>query len=115
MQHVMIDLETLGTNPDTVVLSLGAVKFDVGVGQIGERIHYYLDIDHQLAEGRTVTGPTIRWWMAQSEQARSQFLESEQVYFKAPQTLDAFDQFFEGAAYIWSHGSNFDTVILDNM
>ena len=26
--HAMIDIETLGTEPDCVVLSVGAVKFD---------------------------------------------------------------------------------------
>ena len=26
--HAMIDIETLGTSPDCVVLSVGAVKFD---------------------------------------------------------------------------------------
>ena len=26
--HGMIDLETLGTSPDTVILTLGAIKFD---------------------------------------------------------------------------------------
>ena len=27
--HGMIDLETLGVNPDSVIMTLGAVKFDL--------------------------------------------------------------------------------------
>ena len=44
MQHVMVDIETLGTGPDAVIKSLGAVDFDPQTGEIGT------DCFHQVVE-----------------------------------------------------------------
>ena len=29
MEHIMIDIETLGTKPGSIILSIAAVKFDI--------------------------------------------------------------------------------------
>ena len=60
---VMLDLETLGTRPDCVILTLGAIKFDpFSEKEPGPGIHFRLDIEDQLAKGRTVDDSTIEWW-----------------------------------------------------
>jgi len=38
MQHVMIDLETLGTTPDAPIIAIGAVNFDIRTGKTGPDI-----------------------------------------------------------------------------
>ena len=63
--HVMIDLETLGTTPDAVILSIGGVKFDPNGDRIFDEFIYKLDIDEQQQRGRTTNEDTMSWWATQ--------------------------------------------------
>jgi exodeoxyribonuclease VIII len=36
MTHVMVDLETMGNNPEAPIIAIGAVFFDPGTGKTGE-------------------------------------------------------------------------------
>lgn len=45
MNHLMIDLETLGTSADAVILSVGAVKFDLESDKIDDE-GFYLSLIH---------------------------------------------------------------------
>lgn len=61
--NIMLDLETLGTCPGSVILQIGAVRSNNGL----ERT---ITIDSCLRAGLTVDGDTIGWWLRQSEAAR---------------------------------------------
>ena len=63
----MIDLETLDTSPGAVVLTIGAVKFNPrGTGIIDE-LYIRVDVDEQIALGRTVDEGTVEWWSTQPQ------------------------------------------------
>lgn len=64
-EHVMIDLETLGTNPDSVFLSVAGVFFDINTGKCGQE--FYMNVTKQSAinAGRTVSTSTMEWWAKQ--------------------------------------------------
>jgi DNA polymerase III epsilon subunit-like protein len=109
----MIDMETLGTGADAVVLSLGAVKFDEKFMD-RDTFHHMFDAQEQIDRGRTVTASTITWWMQQDDGARAQF-NSSRIQLGAGLILDAFDRFFAGSKYLWSHGATFDAVILADL
>lgn len=50
MEDMMIDIETLGTRPGSVILSVGAVMFDRhGVGH-GET--FYMNVERESRQGR---------------------------------------------------------------
>ena len=50
--HAMIDLETLGTGPDCVVLTIGGVKFNPNdISEPWEEFYYRFDVDEQLEKG----------------------------------------------------------------
>ena len=55
---VMVDIETLGTGPTSVVLSIGVFSPQF-------TFHEYVDIDSQLTYGAQVNADTILWWMKQ--------------------------------------------------
>jgi len=114
-EHVMIDFETLGIDPNCVVLSLGAVKFDETGVDGKDTFHHLFNVQDQLDADRTVTASTISWWMGQSDNARAQFSEQSRIRLGPGLVLDAFNRWWGDAKYIWSHGSNFDTVILDDL
>lgn len=115
MPDVMIDLETMGTRPDCVVLTIGAVKFDpVGDREPVDQLYYRLDIERQTALGRTIDDSTLAWWSQQSEEVRNEaFSDADRTDLDV--VLDHLNRFVVGAKNIWAHGAVFDITILENL
>ena len=67
---VMIDIETLGTDPGSVILSIGAVEFDLKTGKTGEEFYQWIDLESSSNKGFSVSAGTIKWWMMQNKKAR---------------------------------------------
>lgn len=78
-EHVMIDLETLGTERDSVILSLGAVKFDRKKIYEDDGLYLQLNWQEQLDCGGTVTEGTIRFWLGQPRAARDAVLNKARL------------------------------------
>lgn len=113
MKHVMLDLETLGTTADAVILSIAAVRFDLDSDAIDDRAFYTsVDIDSNLAQGRRIQEDTLLWWMQQSEEARRVFFEPKLTLSAALQDLR--DWFGPDAdhTHVWSNGADFDLPML---
>lgn len=111
MSHIMLDLETLGTDSDAVIMSIGAVSFnDDGIH--GE---FYCNIDIQscLDAGLSVTGRTIEWWLNQDDNARGA-LNRDTVTIK--QALITFSKWYldHTGYFVWGNSSTFDNVIIKN-
>ena len=73
---VMVDIETLGTGPTSVVLSIGVFSQQF-------TFHEYVDIDSQLTYGAQVNADTILWWMKQREGARLKQTTAVRVHMSA--------------------------------
>lgn len=113
-QHIMLDLETLGTNSQAVIVSIGAVRFDeLGVA-VGDDFYAVLNREQQVALGRTIDAGTVNWWMQQSEQARKVFTEKSE--FASP-ALHRFSEWvgLSKDPYMWGNGADFDCVILGSL
>lgn len=112
MKHVMVDIETLGTNYDAVILSIGAVKFGPKEGIIDKEKTFYRNISliSTMDIGLTVSADTIRWWFDQSSDAREKLKDPETVPIK--DALESFTAWFSGSNYLWANGTTFDPVIL---
>lgn len=113
--HAMIDIETLGTEPGCVVMSVGAVKFDPYTNnEPHDKKHWKLDIDSQSEKGRIIREDTIEWWAKQDEHVReAAFSEHDRtelsVFFKD------LNKWCTGVDKIWCQGPQFDMVILENL
>lgn len=118
MTHVMLDIETLGTAPGCVVLSIGAVKFNLQ-GEIGATFACQLNIADQLERGLTIDPATLIWWSQQSYSARDHaFGTVQNEYTKGyiVNNLTGFATFLEcvdDLEGLWAHGAAFDPPILD--
>lgn len=116
MPDVMIDLETLSTNPSAVILTIGAVKFNRrgNINSLNSTNSFYrrIVIKSCLDQGLIVSPETQEWWGSQNSAARYEALEHED---RIPliQALKEFSTWFKGSRYIWSHGATFDCVILE--
>lgn len=113
--HIMIDLETLGTRSNAVILSIGAVRFDLR-GNIGSKFHYRLDIDSCLQAGLQVDGSTIEWWLKQSKENQNRLLAVpvKNLNDALIELTERFEFIGKEKICVWSHGSNFDIVLLEN-
>ena len=112
----MLDLETLATSPDAVILTFGAIKFDPfdSSKEMSDGIYFRIDVDEQIALGRRVDQGTVDWWGTQSEEVREEALgETDRVSIE--DFTKALNKFVVGATRIWAQGPVFDIVILENL
>lgn len=111
MNHVMVDLETLGTSPDTAFISIGAVKFDPNTGEMDTNT-FYKRIDWESAtKSRSIKASTILWWFQQSEAARLEVCKQGEPL---TDVLSSFRAWFPEDGVIWGNGSTFDVSILQH-
>lgn len=114
--HVMIDLETLGTRADAVILSIGAVKFNLDSGKIDDKAFYAsvsIDSNHEAVQ-RHISESTLLWWFDQSEEARKVFTEPKTTLYAA---LEDFNSWMDGnidreRVKVWSNGADFDIPMM---
>jgi hypothetical protein len=108
----MLDLETLGTSPGCIILSIGAVFFDKK--GLGHEFYQTIDVQSSIDAGLTMSGGTFKWWMGQQGAARKALFE-DNVQLKG--ALHAFSDWLAESCYIktvkvWGNGSDFDNAIL---
>lgn len=108
----MIDIESLGTKPGSVVLAVAAVVFNPYSNETGE--DFYVNIDRTSAEehGLKVDRATELWWAKQDQSARDALLVSPKPLPKALMLLRKLI-IKEGCTRIWCQGANFDAVLLE--
>ncbi len=111
--HIMLDLETFGTDNDSVICSIGAVEFDIVTGQTGREFYQKIDIQSCLDAGLKVSGQTILWWMKQSDEARRELYDAKPANFMV--VLHQFREFVNlvgKESQIWGNSNRFDMGIL---
>lgn len=110
----MLDIETLDTLPEAVILTIGAVKFDPFSDFIGDGLYIKPDVDEQSAKGRTINEDTVNWWMTQAEDVREEALSMDDR-ISVEEMYRQLNRFLVGAENVWAQGPVFDMVILANI
>ncbi len=112
MQHLMIDLETLGVAANAPVLAIGAVFFDPNTGATGAEFDAAIDVADAMQYGR-ISGETFKWWMQQSDDARRKAIRGQHP---AKAVFGKFHEFclkHGDGVQPWGNGASFDISILD--
>lgn len=113
--HAMIDLETLSTRPDAVILSLGAIKFNPYTqDDPHDPLYFKVDVDSQTSMGRHVMEDTLDWWTKQPEHIREDAL-GEDDRMDLNYTVNAINKWAVGVDIFWCQGPLFDYAILQNL
>ncbi|EES5188548.1 3'-5' exoribonuclease [Escherichia coli] len=109
--HLMIDLETMGKNPDAPIISIGAIFFDPQTGDMGPEFSKTIDLD---TAGGVIDRDVIKWWLKQSREAQSAIMTDEIPLDDALLQLREFIAENSGEFFVqvWGNGANFDNVIL---
>ncbi|EKF5547365.1 3'-5' exoribonuclease, partial [Escherichia coli] len=109
--HLMIDLETMGKNPDAPIISIGAIFFDPQTGDMGPEFSKTIDLE---TAGGVIDRDTIKWWLKQSREAQSAIMTDEIPLDDALLQLREFIDENSGEFFVqvWGNGANFDNTIL---
>lgn len=125
MNHVMLDIETLGDESGSIITSIGAVQFDPATGKTGKEFNRYIDIQSSHDAGLKMNPSTVLWWLAQTDEARSDLLNGNKQSIDIVNALTEFGQWLAWIPkpvtrdfykptdlYIWGRGPRFDMGIL---
>lgn len=106
MNDVMIDIETLGLTPDSVILSIAAVEFDRHTSEIGAESYFRIDPNQQ---NRRIDVGTLKWWLQQMSDV---FNESFLGEYPLEYALHGLSIRVGQDCLVWSQGTDFDFPIL---
>lgn len=109
--HVMVDLETMSTEPNAAIISIGAVACRQGV--ILREFYSVVSLQSCMDVGLDVSASTIMWWLGQSEEARKAVRLASNTITKELGELNAWAESLNNPR-VWGNGSDFDNVILKN-
>lgn len=114
----MVDIETLGTRPGAMILSIGAVPF--GADGIGSReFHHVVSRKSCRDAGFSSDLETVAWWYEKPEGERGILKEGVGVHaVPIGIVLCAFAQWLEivrvngPKVCVWGNGSDFDNALI---
>lgn len=115
MNHLMIDLETMGNKPIAPIIALGAVLFEPSTGELGSEYYAVVDLESSLVRDAVADPSTILWWMKQSAEARAEIAGERRVHIT--DALGELIKLIEDNCaaknlQVWGNGATFDNVIM---
>lgn len=117
MNHVMLDLETMGQGNNAAIVAIGAVFFEPTTGEIGDTFYRKIDLESAAQYGE-IDPNTVLFWLKQSDEARAEITSNDTVELK--HAIVDFSVWLHAKCerinnrVVWGNGSSFDNVILSN-
>jgi len=114
--HCMLDLETLGTDVNSVVLSIGCVVFDPFSSEKGNTFYSCINLNDSLKHGLTTSQSCIDWWSEQKPEAQQVLKDAKETSKLLPGVLKELSIWFteNNLKYLWGNSIAFDNVLLRN-
>lgn len=107
MKSLMVDIETLGTEPGSAIISIGVCAFSQDQGIIASDGWAISEKDWHGA----IDPKTVKWWMNQNEAARNySFGGTLSSMIVAQQFRDFVEKW--GGDELWANDPDFDVVLL---
>lgn len=108
----MLDIEGLGTGPDTTILTIAAQEFDpLTRDKFGREFYARVALESQ--ERRSIQQSTIEWWATQPEIVREEaFGETNRI--PLDQALVGLHRICWHAKRVWAQGPTYDMTILED-
>lgn len=118
---IMLDIETISTQPQAVIVSVACVRFDAFADyqSQGQRLadfpSLHLLVDPSSQPQRHVSEDTLNWWSQQSPEVQESIFGTTQPRVSLDQALDQLHGFvWNQCRRLWCQGPNFDIGILEN-
>ena len=106
MNHLMLDLETLGVGERPVITNIGAVVFNIQDGIVAEFSCEIPNWNEQTRYGREIDANTVKWWLEQPADAQKG-LTTHQNPCSLPTAIENLSRFFyaNNCEAIWGNGA----------
>lgn len=120
-RHLMVDIETLGSNSESPIATLCIMRFNPVTGETFESFTANIDLDEQFKAGMKPDANTMIWWLGKSEAAREGMIKSQAGPFSLKEFGEEWNEFIsslpypKSALYHWGKSPTFDQVILGNL
>ena len=126
MNDFIIDFETLGNKPDTIVVDMSVIVFnpDPNIVQSFDELvasgkRYKFDVKSQRGK-RSYNPSTLKWWKEKSEEARKNLVPSEIDMTTDDAIKDVIKFLKDGGvdykkSYGWCRGQGFDFPIFNDL
>lgn len=107
---VMIDIETLGNRPYSLILSIAALEFNRRTGKTGREFYCIIDLASCKKYDFKIDPETVLWWLGQSVEARGEFTGNK----PKADIKTALDQFYrfisklDKNVNVWANSPSFD-------
>ena len=109
---LMVDLEGLGTGPETTILTIAAQEFDpLERGRLGR--DFYVRVSLESQEGRSIEQGTIDWWATQPDLVKQEAF-SEEDRIPLQEALQELHRIMWHAKRVWAQGPTYDMNILEH-
>lgn len=108
-ENIMLDVETLGTAPGCVILSIGACEF--GEDGVGKMYYEMIDPESCVDWGLTIEPRTVMWWMDQNDEARKHLTQARKISISEALSKLITSFKWKGKK-VWCNGASFDFPIL---
>lgn len=128
LTHIVIDIETLSTKPNAVILSVACVPFVLEEHTLfndllSKGIYIKFDASDQIKKyKRDVDKKTIDWWKTQPQEVfnaevkpSKRDVDSLTGITTLSKFIGSIDGFNSKKSYVWSRGNNFDFPILQSL
>lgn len=111
---VMVDLETMSTQKNASIISIGAVKFWLNVSQdefTADQLFYQtVSLKSSEKAGLHIDANTVEWWLQQSKEAQSALFDHNRKDLVS--ALRSFSNWLPKDTVLFGNGATFDNVIL---
>lgn len=116
--HIMVDIETLGTEPGCAILSISAVMFNIETGYIAAEWEFAIDLE--TSPELSINPKTALWWLSQSKEAQDRLLKLQENKISAKEALVGFNNIFgdggkqwKNKYHAWGNSARFDLGIIE--
>lgn len=118
MIEAVIDIETLSTNNNALILTIGAIKFkrNEEIKELKKMDTFYSKIIKKscLKLGMHIDENTLEWWKKQPKESQYEALHDKTNRIEIKDALIKLSDFLKDVKCIWANSPNFDCVILEN-
>jgi len=110
--HVMLDIETLGVESDTLIFQIAASKFDIKTGEIRENFNVIQNID--VVKSVTINPSTLLWWLETNPLLLRDLLAkkggkvSDDILLEFKEWIDYIQETLVDDVLLWGNGVIFD-------
>lgn len=113
LNGLMFDIETAAQSPNSAILSLGAVRFNIDSGKIGDEFYVTIDLKDSLDRGLVYDKDTLAWWKEQDPAVVKALFHNTKPFNEAMEMIYGYFKKGPKKEPIWAWGPHFDLPILE--